>query len=759
MERGEGKKVDSQRWIGFQLGDYELLELVGEGGMGIVYRARQRSLGRIVAVKVLRPELRSERAWARFRREAKTVARLTHPNIVKLFEFQEMEHGLFYSMEYIEGQSLVDVARESFCSNQDVRRIGLVLAEALSYAHRFGVVHRDLKPANILLDAESVVKVVDFGIARYRDEESRLTRVGDVIGSPNYLSPEQLNCGNDTVTVTTDIYGVGAVLYELLTGRPPFAAASLEETLRLISSVSPQPPRQLNPDADAGLERICLRCLNKRPDERYRSAEELGFALAQGRGELPLLVESDVDDSESVPGGRSSMTLAVGLSLLVLLGGVLNRRFNTGLEPALGGRGVEREQLDLNIEGEGRAGQVGSVAEPPFGDDPVPQSGLQRFLEFEWSAAPPFPQGVQDNDGGICHGFLVMVGGFCHGFDDDWKPGMYPRGFLNNTWALNLAAGEAWIDLPGFPGVARQEMLVIAVADELYVWGGMNDTAPFTYADGYRLALADGRWQWARLPDLPYPIAGSCLAAVGKTLYLVGGMDYDGEVYYVATNRGGEIDRFGSRLYELDTNRMDMGWRELPSCPGTPRMMPGIGVVNSRVYVMGGYGIDRHGRSHSVVDNWRFDPVARTWSRLRDLPVSVSGFGSGQIVYKERYLILSGGVPHETVLNPDGTAKARYGTPSSVDRSQWRIHRLLRRHVYANHIWVYDTLRDVFGTGSPLPYDDHGPAIFVVGDVLYEMPSETGGFWFDGEYFGHAPEFVLRGKITETRWASELSRN
>ena len=384
---------------------------------------------------------------------------------------------------------------------------------------------------------------------------------------------------------------------------------------------------------------------------------------------------------------------------------------------------------------------------------PQAQRELPRMLSIDWSTAPPLPRGMQDNDGGIIDRFLVMVGGFCHGVDDDWKPGKYERAFLRDAYALDLRdEASGWRRIPDFPAGGRQEMYAATVDDEIHYWGGFNYTAPFTYRDGYKLSRVDGEWRWTRLPDLPRPGGAGNAVAIGAKIYLLGGMDYDAKRYHVWTDRAGGTDRLGSRLYVFDTRDAATGWSELEPCPGTPRMMSGLAAVDGKLWVVGGYGVDREGAARCVVDSWRYDPAARSWERLRDLPVAVSGFGSGSIVYRDRYLLLPTGYPHATVLDPDGGVRPRYGRPSRIDRSAWKQHPGLEGTTYENHVWVYDTRTDLYGTATPLPFDDHGPATHVVGDTAWLFPGETGGFWWRGEYFGHAPELVLRGKIELLDW-------
>jgi len=405
---------------------------------------------------------------------------------------------------------------------------------------------------------------------------------------------------------------------------------------------------------------------------------------------------------------------------------------------------------------------------------PQAQASLPQMIRFTWSAAPPMPQGMQDNSGGLIDDYLVMVGGFCGGYEDDWKPGKYPRGFLKKAWALDLACEEqGWHELPDFPGTPRQGMYGISVNNEVYLWGGFSYTEPYCFTDGYKLSRREGRWLWQALPSLPWPLGAGGICAIGSRIYIFSGHDYDAENLYVETDRTGRIERLGARLLMFDAERPEAGWVELPPCPGTARTMSGVAAVGGKVYAIGGYGIKQAalqkvvqpegpdayvGRftTHNVVDSWRFDPETSTWERLRDLPVSVAGFPQGQLAYSDRYILLPCGFQMETVLNPDGTLRPKYGQPSKVDRSNWKMHPVIasdgRRAGYFNHFWVYDTKTDLYGTATMLPYDDHGPATYVISDTVYLFPCETSGFYWEGEYFGHHPDFVLKGKVEVLDW-------
>ncbi len=266
-----------------RFGDYELLEEIGHGGMGLVYKARQRSLNRVVALKLLLPgPFSSPEMLARFRREAQAAAALAHPGIVPVYEVGELDGQAFFSMEYIAGRSLAGVISELGARSSEFGRMAWWMkgiAEAIAHAHAHGIVHRDLKPANVLVDPEDRVHVVDFGLAKRLDEVSDLTLTGQVLGSPDYLAPEQASGKHTTPLPASDIYATGAILYELLTGRPPFRSSSVQDTLLRIRDAEPVAPRLLNGSAPRDLEVICLKCLEKDPTRRYATAGELADEL------------------------------------------------------------------------------------------------------------------------------------------------------------------------------------------------------------------------------------------------------------------------------------------------------------------------------------------------------------------------------------------------------------------------------------------------------------------------------------------------
>ena len=261
-----------------ELGDYELLEEIGRGGQGVVFRARQKSLNRTVALKIISlGQWASEAHLKRFRREAEAVANLDHPNIVPIYEVAERDGSCYFSMKFVEGGQLDEVVRRAPMSIRRAVELMLRLARTVHYAHEHNILHRDIKPGNILLDQKGEPHLTDFGLARLVETESTITRTLEVLGTPSYMAPEQATGNNAQLTSATDVYGLGAVLYQLLTGHPPFAGGTTFETIKLVLDTEPRQPRLWNRKIDRDLSAICLKCLEKDPRRRYPSA----LALAE----------------------------------------------------------------------------------------------------------------------------------------------------------------------------------------------------------------------------------------------------------------------------------------------------------------------------------------------------------------------------------------------------------------------------------------------------------------------------------------------
>jgi serine/threonine-protein kinase len=292
--------------------DYELVEVIAHGGMGVVYKARQVSLNRNVALKMIRSgELASSTERERFRREAEAAANLNHPDIVSIFEVGERDGQCYFSMQLIEGGSLAQKMDEFGLPSNDSKsgrrapssqwpmeaikermaRIAELLAQvalAVHHAHEHGVLHRDLKPGNILIDAQGRPHVTDFGLAKRSQTDESLTQSGVIVGTPSYMSPEQADCKRGTPGAASDVYSLGAVLYELLTGRPPFRAETPVDTILQVLEQEPQRVRALNRAVDRNLESICLKCLEKEPQKRYHAARDLAEDLKRYREGDPI---------------------------------------------------------------------------------------------------------------------------------------------------------------------------------------------------------------------------------------------------------------------------------------------------------------------------------------------------------------------------------------------------------------------------------------------------------------------------------------
>src|SRR6266508_4538579 len=275
-----------------ELGDYELLEEVGRGGQGVVFRARQKSLNRSVALKVIGLGQWATKAHLkRFRLEAEAAASLDHPCIVPIYEVGERDGQCYFSMKFVEGGQLDEVVKHTPLSIRQAMELIAKVARTVHYAHEHGILHRDIKPGNILLDAKGEPQLTDFGLARLVESESTVTRTLEVLGTPSYMAPEQAagnNAATAGLTSATDVYGLGAVLYQLLSGHPPFAGGTTYETIKLLLETEPRPPRLWNPKIDRDLSTICLKCLEKDPQRRYSSALVLAEDLERWLRHEPI---------------------------------------------------------------------------------------------------------------------------------------------------------------------------------------------------------------------------------------------------------------------------------------------------------------------------------------------------------------------------------------------------------------------------------------------------------------------------------------
>jgi serine/threonine protein kinase/tetratricopeptide (TPR) repeat protein len=268
---------------------YEVLGELGRGGMGVVYKARQTKLNRLVALKVMRARGPAEsEELDRFRAEAEAAARLQHPHIVQVYDVGQQDGWPYLTLELVEGGSLAEKLDGAPQPARPAARLLEVLAGAVHFAHQRHVVHRDLKPANVLLTADGTPKVTDFGLAKILEEGAGLTRTGVILGTPSYMAPEQAGGKSGGAGPAADVYALGAILYQLLTGRPPFRGETAEDTLHQVRTAEPVPPRRLQPKVPRDLETICLKCLQKEPPRRYASAAELAEELQRFTSDRPI---------------------------------------------------------------------------------------------------------------------------------------------------------------------------------------------------------------------------------------------------------------------------------------------------------------------------------------------------------------------------------------------------------------------------------------------------------------------------------------
>jgi WD40 repeat protein/tRNA A-37 threonylcarbamoyl transferase component Bud32 len=356
---------------------YELLEEIARGGMGVVYRARQLSLNRVVALKMIRSQaLASEAEVRRFQAEAELAAGLDHPNLVPIYEVGRHDDQHFFSMKLIEGASLAHFRKDAPADRtyqRRVARIVAVVARAVHHAHQRGLLHRDLKPGNVMLDREGQPHVTDFGLAKHVEGDSGLTQPGAIVGTPSYMAPEQARATR-TLTTAADVYGLGAILYELLTGRPPFRGPSVLDTLQQVLSQEPVPPRALDTGISRDLETVTLKCLQKDPPRRYSSAEALAEDLERWLAGEPIRARA-AGRLERLAKWARRRPAAAALVVVITLA-----------VAALGGIGVYyngrlREQLQRAQDAEHAARDARGVAEER-GDRLQGELGLSRRLRY-----------------------------------------------------------------------------------------------------------------------------------------------------------------------------------------------------------------------------------------------------------------------------------------------------------------------------------------------------------------------------------------
>jgi WD40 repeat protein/serine/threonine protein kinase len=369
-------------------GSYELLEEIARGGMGVVYRARQRGLDRIVAVKmILAGHFAGKQIIQRFRGEVAAAALLQHPNIVAIHDVGVHEDQHYFSMDYVEGQNLSQLVSNRPLPPAKAARYVKLIAEAIHYAHQQGILHRDLKPSNILVDsATDQPRITDFGLAKRLDGESTLTITGQVLGSPNFMPPEQASHDRGKVGRQSDVYGLGAILYYLLTARAPFQAESLEGIVTQVLQSDPISPRILNPGVPRDLETICLQCLSKEPDKRYATAGDLAEELERFLHDEPIQARPITQAERAWRWSRrnpivASLWAALVLAIIVGFAGIIWQLKRVRQEEFIVRRNLYLSDMKL-VHQAWKEGSL-QVAQQLLRSH-LPQDGKEDLRGFEW---------------------------------------------------------------------------------------------------------------------------------------------------------------------------------------------------------------------------------------------------------------------------------------------------------------------------------------------------------------------------------------
>jgi eukaryotic-like serine/threonine-protein kinase len=337
---------------------FRILGELGRGGMGSVYKVWQVRLKRVVAVKVIRADAYADSgAAARFQAEAEAAARLQHPNIVQVFEVGEHEGMAYLVLEYQAGGGLDRRLAGMLQDPHDSARLIETLARAIHYAHQNGIVHRDLKPANVLLTDDGIPKISDFGLAKLLEQDDRLTQVGDILGTPSYMAPEQVRGSSDGITPATDVYALGAILYEMLTGRPPFKGTTALSTMEQVSSIEPLAPAKLHRHTPRDLNIVCLKCLQKDPRRRYASALDLADDLRRFLDRQPILARQTPTWERAWKWARrrpsaATALLSVLMAIMLILGGALyhNARLRVAVRTAQSAEQASRNNAKAAFE-------------------------------------------------------------------------------------------------------------------------------------------------------------------------------------------------------------------------------------------------------------------------------------------------------------------------------------------------------------------------------------------------------------------------
>jgi serine/threonine protein kinase len=495
---------------GRQFGDYELVEEIARGGMGVVYKARQISLNRTVAVKmILAGELASAADVQRFLAEAEAAADLQHPNIVAIHEIGQHEGQHYFSMEYVEGTSLAQLPgeRRDLGAEWCRRCAGYLktVAEAIEYAHQRGTLHRDLKPSNILIDSRDRPRITDFGLAKRAKYDSDLTLSGQIIGSPNFMPPEQASGRRAEIGPPSDVYSLGAVLYFLLTAKPPFQGGTVHDTLSKVLNQEPTAPRSLNPAVSRDLETVCLKCLEKSPARRYPSAQALAGELARflagdpvyARPISPVLKLWRTARRHQIA-ALLGVALVLSLVIVAVLIGPRVTSQSVAEMPTPSGQGISGVIDGKFYLTSACAGLSDNYPKSLFAYDPKANRWEQRAPSLVSHSTP---------GGGVISGKLYLAGG------EDGTNGA--------TAILEVydPARNEWRFLKPMP-TPRRHCAGVVLEQRLFVLGGVDDSNFLATVEAYEPATDS----WSTQPNLRTARCGLGAAVINGRIFVIGGV-------------------------------------------------------------------------------------------------------------------------------------------------------------------------------------------------------------------------------------------
>jgi serine/threonine protein kinase len=635
-------------------GDYELLEEIARGGMGVVFKARHRPLNRIVAIKMmLAGQLAGVLDARRFRAEAEAVARLQHPNIVAIHEVGEHEGFQFFSMDYVAGVNLAELVRSEILQPKRAANYLKTIAEAIHYAHQQGIIHRDLKPSNILLDAAGQPRVTDFGLAKRlagsAESTLQLTVTGQIFGTPAFIPPEQAAGRHGEVGPRSDIYSLGAVLYFMLTGQPPFSGKSLEEILFQVVHQPLVSPRKLNAAVPRDLETICLKCLEKEPARRYAGAQELADDLGRFLHDEPITARPVATVEKfwrvckrhpAITGLTASLSVAL-LVLSTLLAGRLASHFQKQIIPdmplrsANGVSGIIDGKLYVTTPADGTDGyrnnfhvydpRLNSWSRKP--EPPIPHeygaggvvngklyvvSGtdwqgkisheLDVFdpLKDNWTTKAPIPTMRVSCASAVYNGKFYVVGGA--GPDSDNVGTFESYDPQRDTWTIEA------------PMLAPTDRIGAAVLDgKLYVVGGITDKTIGIRSKTVEIYDFAAR-KWYSGPSLPEGRSFSFVTALYGRLYVAGG-DVPTNVGAIVHGAKGAIftNFYAASASLLTLDPKAARWKELAPMPEPRLQGDGAQVLDGRIWCLGGWTYETYGGAvHANV--FIYDPKRNSWT-------------------------------------------------------------------------------------------------------------------------------------------------